>query len=272
MTQPSKHQATKPSRHTPSSLPAKLEKHLSAYAIAASSAGVALLACAQPSEAKIVFTKTNIVVPIGGGVVQFDINHDGQPDFGLSEGFFPVGKHRKSCTICSFGGTQLNVVPAQPGNEVWQAGTFYGNGSHHGRACAADVAAGIRIGPLRPFGTGKMYLFNDSLEFSGPVDFCPWQSSDFSGVTHKPYLGVKFLDTAGKVHYGWVRNSANPGGMAPVIQGYAYETTPNTPIVAGQTSGADASTPVSDFTPVPTEPAGLGRLAQGSAGLAAWRK
>jgi hypothetical protein len=40
-----------------------LEKNLSTYAMAAGSAGVALLAFVQSAEAKIVFTKTDIVVP-----------------------------------------------------------------------------------------------------------------------------------------------------------------------------------------------------------------
>ena len=66
-----------------SPLSAGLEKNLSCYALAAGSAGVALLACVQPADAKVVITKVDIPVPINAGPVNFDINGDGQNDFGL---------------------------------------------------------------------------------------------------------------------------------------------------------------------------------------------
>jgi hypothetical protein len=59
-------------------------------------------------------------------------------------------------------------------------------------------------------------------------------------------------------------------------RGYAYETSPNTPILGGQTSGADAEAsrfnPSADFTTPTLESASLGRLAQGATGLSAWRR
>jgi hypothetical protein len=46
----------------PSQLPESLHKRLNAYALAASAAGVGLLALAQSAEAEIVYTKTHHVV------------------------------------------------------------------------------------------------------------------------------------------------------------------------------------------------------------------
>jgi len=61
-----------------------------------------------------------------------------------------------------------------------------------------------------------------------------------------------------------------------VIQGYAHETSPNTPILAGATRGADAEAnllnPSTDFSTRTLEPASLGRLAQGATGWTAWRR
>jgi hypothetical protein len=259
-------------KHTRSRLSAGLEKNLSSYAVAAASAGVALLACAQPAEAKVVFTKTNIVVPMNGGLIQFDINGDGQDDFGLS-----ARVTTGSCTFtqrrtkrpearpplgCPFN-DRLKVVPAQTANEVWQAGTSYGTN------CAADLVRGEPIARTRPFGPGTMEMYVNSGTSEGH-QFCPW---NFTNNPNKPYLGVKFLDTDGKVHYGWVRITV-VNGFEATINGYAYETEPNKPIRAGYTADAngDASLVNPDLSPKPPEAASLGRLAQGAAGLAAWRR
>lgn len=271
MTRPSAQGATRSAKRTRSRLSAGLEKKLSTYAMAAGSAGVALLACAQPAEAKIVTTVTNIVVPINGGLVQFDINGDGQVDFGLSA----VGAG-STCTFtqgrvkhdappplgCPFN-DRLNVVPAQAANEVWQHGTSYGV------KCAADLLAGVKIGPVRPFAANAMVMWGISGTSAGH-SFCPWKAS----TPPKPYLGVKFVDTSGNVHFGWVRVSVS--GISATIRGYAYETVPNMPILAGATQGADSNAdmlyPSGNLNPQPPQPASLGRLAQGANGLGAWRR
>jgi hypothetical protein len=260
-----------PKPRKPSLLPTWLEKTLSAYAMAAGSAGVALLASVHPAEARIVFTKTDIVVPIDGGVVQFDINGDGQNDFGLSQTFFvdgiaktcsgtsPRARRRKSGG-CPTSAGALRVIPAQGANEVWQSGVSFGYN------CAADLFGGQRIGPLRPFAAGSMLMVRSESGF----DTCRWKGAHPA----KPYLGVKFLDGSGKVHFGWVRVAVNSLTGA-VIQGYAYETSPNTPILAGETSGADAEAsrlnPSTGLSTRTLEAASLGRLAQGAAGFA-WRR
>jgi len=273
MTLPLAQDASETKIPSQSAVSAGLEKKLAAYALAAGSAGVALLACAQPSEAKVVFTKTDIVVPVNGGVVQFDINNDGQADFGLSA----RGNTSTTCTFthaqvkrpgerpplgCPFF-DELKVVPAQAANEVWQAGTSYGN------KCANDLGRNLIIGPRRPFGTGAMVMYGDSGTSQGH-QFCPWRNT----VAHRPYLGVKFLDTDGAVHFGWVRVTVN--FIHATVIGYAYETIPNKPILAGEIKGADDDAslvnPSNSVAPKAPEPASLGRLAQGAAGVSAWRQ
>jgi hypothetical protein len=51
----------RPSRK-PSTLSESLQRHLNAYALAASAAGVGMSALAQPAEAKIVYTKTDVTI------------------------------------------------------------------------------------------------------------------------------------------------------------------------------------------------------------------
>src|SRR5580700_852691 len=190
MTRSSTPSPTHSKRRSRSPLSAGLEKNLSSYALAAGSAGVALLACAQAADAKVVITKVDITVPDNGVPVQFDFNDE------------------------------LRVVPAQSANEVWQAGTSWGYN------CAAKLGRGTRIDRLRPFAAGIQVMYGDVGSSEG-IQVCPWRAS----TPAKPYLGVKFLDKEGALHYGWVRVTNN--FVFATITGYAYETIPNKPILAG---------------------------------------
>lgn len=256
-----------------SPLSAGLEKNLSSYALAAGSAGVALLACVQPADAKVVVTKVDIPVPINAGPVNFDINGDGQNDFGLSAANFPTntctearskptGKNGRQPLGCFFN-DRLNVIPVQAANEVWQEGlSFYG-----GEPCAADLGRGVRIDRLRPFAAGKILMTGEEGTSEGHQLCGSWTQA-----TNKHYLGVKFLDKESKVHYGWVRviNSFTHA----TITAYAYETIPNKPILAGAITEDDETSLLgpSVAIPPPLQPATLGHLALGAAGLAAWRR
>src|ERR1700674_371813 len=73
---------------TPSRLSDLLHHQLNTYALAASAAGVSLLALAQPSEAKIVYTKTHKVIGTNG-LYPLDLNHDGTIDFLIQEQGYP---------------------------------------------------------------------------------------------------------------------------------------------------------------------------------------
>jgi hypothetical protein len=85
----------------------------------------------------------------------------------------------------------------------------------------------------------------------------------------------------GKTHYGWARfeehfGKGNPPGISVLLNGYAYETIPDKPIIAGQTKGTEdsdfkQSNPTSQTLPTP-EPATLGALAMGAPGLSIWRR
>jgi hypothetical protein len=254
-----------------STLSSALEKNLSAYALAAGSAGVALLACVQAADAKVVVTKVDIPVPDNGVLVQFDINGDGQMDFGLSafaDGGCSTSARVKEPTArpplgCGPYNDELRVVPAQAANEVWQAGTSWGYN------CAAKLVRGTRIDRLRPFAPGILVMYGDVGSSEGH-QVCPWKG----GTPAKPYLGVKFLDKEGALHYGWVRVTNN--FISATITAYAYETVPNKPIIAGESTEAAADTGFmlspDSSTAKATQSASLGHLALGASGIAAWRR
>ena len=93
------------------------------------------------------------------------------------------------------------------------------------------------------------------------------------------YIGLKFIIN-GKVHYGWARLNVKlvikteTAVINATLTGYAYETIPNKPIIAGKTHGADDAeppTPAALTTRTP-KPATLGVLAMGWPGLSIWRR
>jgi hypothetical protein len=98
----------------------------------------------------------------------------------------------------------------------------------------------------------------------------PWLNVD------DRYLGLKFF-IKGHVHYGWARFNvtAGDGKITSTLTGYAYETIPNKPIIAGKTKGLDdvsvEESKAARITPI-LEPATLHLLALGSPGLSIWRR
>jgi hypothetical protein len=258
-------------KREPSRLTGKLDASLLTYAIAAAAAGVGMVT-PQVAEAEVVATAANITVPNSGELIQIDINRDGQMDFGLSWAAVVVpGQHRKTCSMnCPPPvSSMLRVEPTEAANEVWQTGSKAGvvGASIY---CAAALGAGRRVGPAAAFAPGNKAMFWYYGNFATNESACPWRG------THppKPYLGVKFLDTSGNVHYGWVRISRGAGGVT--ITGYAYETTPNRSIDTGVTHGASGEVsvnePVDLGAPGSSAPASLGMLALGAPGLVAWRR
>jgi len=93
------------------------------------------------------------------------------------------------------------------------------------------------------------------------------------------YLGIKF-EINGETHYGWARLSVLvqlPLTVTATLTGYAYETVPNKPIVAGQTKEAEETDgsirePEAVLSAPIAKPAALGLLAAGAPALSIWRR
>jgi hypothetical protein len=223
-----------------------LNRQLNSYALLASAAGVSVLALARASEAKVVYTETHQVtrarVPL-----YIDLNHDGINDFVLRTIYyagtsgFEMGLDASGC--------RNNAV----------AGKRFSDGSYFFSAASA-LPAGARIGPKSKlpvrFPFMAVELFN-RLHPSQHSDVGPWVGKG-QGVRNR-YLGLKFV-IHGKIHYGWARVSVTLGhqrqydDVSGTLTGYAYETIPNKPIIAGKTKGQDV---------IIFQPDTLGNLARG---------
>jgi len=224
------------------SLASSLEHRLSGYALAASAAGMGVLALAQPSEAKIVYTPTQVTIG-RNGVYRLDLNRDGKVDFTV---------HDPASHLTS-GNWKSLFASAPAGNEIAGSAGKYA-------FLASALERGARISQSRKFAGRAMMAFNCS--GSGCYPYSTRTSGNWVNVANR-YLGLKFK-IEGKVHYGWARLStqfAPFGTLSAVLTGYAYETIPNKPIVAGKTHGKD----------VVVEPASLGHLARGASAIPSWR-
>jgi hypothetical protein len=223
----------------PSDLSESMHRQLNAYALAASAAGVGLLALVQPAEAKIVYTPAHERIYSGGSNqhnrIPLDLNHDKKADFSF------VTNNTSNGTK-GWGRVSLQPVGA---NGVEGAGYVY------------------RLLKGKPINRSR--LFHGSL-----VEACHWDEGSGSycrgkwyGIVDR-YVGFKFhID--GKVHYGWARLSVDAQYDAldsVTLTGYAYETIPNKSIIAGKTHEKDVIT-VQDAT--------LGHLARGASAIPAWR-
>jgi hypothetical protein len=211
---------------------------LNMYALAAGAAGVGALALAPPANAKIVYTPAHVIVGFKSNF-NLDLNHDGITDFEISNSYTcPIG-------IC---GTWALVF----GGAV-SANRAVGYYSHaRGRQLFfSALKRGARIGPVAPFPKQYFGPMVEVISDAGThtIVLGPWPN------TKSRYLGVKF-DIKGKTHYGWVRLNVRvqKTAITATLTGYAYETIPNKPIIAGATKGPDVIT---------VQPASLGRLALG---------
>ena len=231
-----------------------IHQQLSMYAFAASAAGVGILATAQQAEAKIVYTPANIKIVQNGGLITFDLNHDGIPDFGLSNKFASNSSNEL---------WTLKAVQARQANEIRE-----GKPCQEQELCAAALPKGAKIGLKGQFqqdpGSGLHMIqlaICDSCSNSGP-----WLK------VKQAYLGLKFV-IKGKAHFGWARVQLSHNmSIQATLTGYAYETIPGKAIIAGATKGPDDPEPAASLnTPTP-EPATLAALALGAPGLSIWRR
>lgn len=228
----------------------KLDKKLLAYASAATAAGVSVLATSQPVEAKIVYTSANAVVN-RNEMVNVDLNNDGIPDFSLY--FYAYGP-RKAPPL-GYHDDALTIDPLNAANAIWNVT------SSKGQSCAAALPAAVKVGPGAAFKPNEMLMWMSiGTAYEVPDTACKWET-----LRRGAFLGLKFIIN-GETHYGWAHVTV--GSRSAVINGYAYETVPNQPILTGKTSG-----PVEQAAITPSaQAATLGLLARGSDGMALWRK
>jgi hypothetical protein len=241
--------------HDAAELAQTLFGHISGYCLAASAAGVAVIACSSPVEAAPVCTTTTISF---SDTMSYALNPASQKvaPFNVVQTYNNVSSMSHYVELRGF------FSPNTPSaNTVLNANGF-----------PADLPAGALIGPNANFGKGNSY---------GQF----FQFQYFQGVTgpfasgQPGYAGFEFSQ-AGQTHYGWIRmRVVQKQRYYPflLISEYGYETSPNTAIAAGNcgaaASSSESSSPSGAILAMKEKGAPtLGALALGSQGVLLWRE
>jgi hypothetical protein len=253
------------------SLSESVHQQLNMYTLAATAAGVGVLAWAQPATARIVYTPIHHVIGKNGHY-GIDFNHDGISDVTIFNAMFRSN------------GASVNVVRAFP-SQLESGGVEGGlyDKSWPGTFFEAALKPGARIGHNRsgpPFyqrGVMVGQCAHGTHNSAPPCSSHAYNKLGSWANVKDRYIGVTFA-VHGKTHYGWARLSVDlsrkPFKATAILTGYAYETIPGKAIVAGKTKGSDGDNG-DEFsaTPMPTpKPATLGALALGAPGLSIWRR
>jgi hypothetical protein len=224
-----------------------LNRRLNGYAQVAAAAGVSVLALAGASDAEVVYTKTHQVTHTGFPLY-VDLNHDGIKDFLL-----------RTLYYAGTSGLEVGLDASGFSNNQVAGRRFRSSGGYFFSAASA-LHAGASIGPEANFSVRYPFMAVELFKKGGGSEYSdlgPWARKG-KGVRDR-YLGLKFI-IGGEVHYGWARLSVTLGhqrqfdDVIGTLTGYAYETVPDKPIIAGRITGPDVIT---------LQPGTLGGLALG---------
>jgi hypothetical protein len=239
-------------------LSSKLDRKLIAYSAAASAASVGLLALTQTAEAKVVYTAANVQIPANTSV-GLDFNNDGVPEFNFY--FYQYGPRKPLAPPLGYHEDNLVIQLPKIGDEVWAT-----QSSKDGN-CVAALPAAAKVGPGAPFvQNASVFVWGSDGTAYANETFCK-----FGELKRGAFLGLKFLIN-GETHYGWAHVTVSL--HTAVLNGYAYETVPNQPILTGKTNGPvkETSQSIPQIQPPVSAFASLGLLARGASALAIWRK
>jgi len=184
-----------------------LNKKLKSYSAVAGA--VAAGAVATDANAQVVYTDiTDVTVNTAGMGYFLDLDNGGVTDFVIG--------YENDTLVTSFGNIPVDYVFAYgdvTGNQMDTADVYY-------------VSAHIlndNINSGLDWADDGILAINVTMTTTG---FGEWH-----GVTDR-YLGCKF-DISGNTHYGWARLDVVAASNSFTIKDYAYNATPNTPILAG---------------------------------------
>jgi hypothetical protein len=240
------------------SLSDDLQVRLNAYALAATAAGVAVLACSPAAEATPVCKNFSLV---------FTTNNT----YGLrpAERAFPPFQIAQTASYYSsstsgrlYSWNRAFFTPNTAGAKV-----LLGPGP-----LVANLASGASIGPVGKFGKpasyGVLFTYGKGFQFaSTKAGGTLLKHRGNFDLQKTNYVGFQFLQS-GQNHYGWARlrvtlKEAGSGHTVTNLHilGFGYESAANTAIAAGSCGAASSA------GEAPSDAPTLGALALGNPGL-----
>jgi hypothetical protein len=237
----------------PSKLSDSVHHQLNMYALAASAAGVGLLALAYPAAAKIIPT-----CQTKGAQNGYIPNCTGHPGLCMQLGFVQGHFAFNIPSVNYAYSASLKIVAKKKTRNAVIGTISYPQGTSH-RSHKKVVVSALAYGDLIGPSIGRFYQraalagYNDNGGKSGSgSQWGKWWGSNYG----KSFVGVKFYDNH-RVHFGWVQITS--GGYGEQIGHCAFESIPDKAIRAGHQHGPDV------------KPATLHRLAKGASAIKEWR-
>lgn len=161
----------------PSQLSGSVHQQLNAYALAASAAGVGVLALARPTEAKIVYTPTNLQCPCN-----IDLNNDGTNDFAIG---YSSGAVRPDESFGTYTARGLNK-----GNRIWGVRRHGAHGTSTWMQFASALASGALIHADRKLNKSHNVMFSWAMNCTSTSCFSTGFRRVLDGCP-EPLLGVE---------------------------------------------------------------------------------
>lgn len=200
---------------------------------------ISFLALHREADCQVVYVDIDpdIILSEGGQVAELDLDQNGTIDFWFHNNSFTFysvwfSSYRLMQNILVGPEIEANYIAGETG----EYGTAYGG--VYTRYYPYALEAGIKIDTTLNF-------YNYGLQVMGLASFLSiggtfggfnanWFGI-FVDVTIDKYLGVKFRSESDSLCYGWIRCDVKDDGRTLVIKDYAYEMTPDYPIIAGDT-------------------------------------
>ncbi len=242
-----------------------LNRHAGLYALAAATAGVTLLALAEPAAGEVVVTKKTIPIPMASSEmptpVEISMANNGVKNIRFNLTSSPPTTGRPSYF------RSLDVGGASSNAGAVLTGTFI--------AYTPALRRAAKIGPSAYFSEAVIEQSVTSGNKTTPGGFVNGFRGYWGGNRKDRYVGVRF-QIDGQTHYGWVRltvttNQTHHPVISASITGYAYETVPNKAILAGTAETPAVQAQPSKGLQNQFGPS-LGILAAGADALSLWRR
>ena len=183
----------------------------------AAAASVAVLP-AQSADAQVVYTDVDPDVTVTDGAFDIDFDGNGTPELSISE-----NSTRDQITIRT-----------DPTTAEFVDGVI-GNGFPFGSATYAYVLPLSDGAPISDSEDDFILLSDFAIEAQATFTYAGLDPNGW-GKAGEAFAGVRFNLSDG-AHFGWIRVEISGPGVIRVVD-YAYESQPNTPIIAGATGVA----------------------------------
>lgn len=191
--------------------------------------GVFLLGGTSQGQINYMDLDPDIVVDVDNSDVYIDIDGDGSMDVNFFRGYATPSVYS---TIRWYRGIVVDVLPEENGVAGLLNSGPYG---YTFRNYAYALQLGERFDEFLPIISDfNVWVCNREYWFS--EDWFNQENGNWPGVTVNRYIGFLFSDSFGENHYGWIRCSGLDSSRMLVVHDYAWEETPNAPIVIGETT------------------------------------